>query len=200
MATFATTWEDPMNDMMAMIHELSLRTAIATTYRAPQNPFSLLDDPYYDIPSLGLTDTQSDVFVPNLSSVNRTLSQRVNASTAYPENVYQSHFGWLGGAVAIIALTFGAILPVFGGWWHLGRPVSMSPIETAKAFKAPLLREADGNGTARDIVAQVGGLQVQYGASAAAKEDLLQERTGIRLISLITSSLFVLTHAHQAEG
>ena len=108
--------------------------------------------------------------------MNRTLSQRVNASTAYPENVYQSHFGWLGGAVAIIALTFGAILPVFGGWWRLGRPVSVSPIETAKAFKAPLLREADGNGTARDIVDQVGGLQVQYGALSAAKEE--RGRTG----------------------
>ena len=40
----------------------------------------------------------------------------------------------------------------------------MSPLEIAKAFDAPLLRQADPNGTGSDLVDAVGTDTVQYGA------------------------------------
>lgn len=83
----------------------------------------------------------------------------------YDETVYQSHYGWMIGALAVILIAFCSIVPTFYGWWHLGRSVSLSPIETAKAFEAPLLRRADPNGTAHDICVQLGSAYVQYGAS-----------------------------------
>lgn len=83
----------------------------------------------------------------------------------YEETVYQSHYDWMIGALAIILVAFCSIVPTFVDWWHLGRTVSMSPIETAKAFDAPLLWQADPNGTAHDISVQLRSVNIQYGAS-----------------------------------
>lgn len=83
----------------------------------------------------------------------------------YEETVYQSHYDWMFGALAVLVVALCSILPTFDGWWHLGRTVSMSPIETAKAFDAPLLRQADPNGTADDIAVHFRSVNVQYGAS-----------------------------------
>lgn len=82
----------------------------------------------------------------------------------YEETVYQSNYDWMFGALAVILVAFCSILPTYGSWWHLGRIVSMSPIETAKAFDAPLLRQADPNGTGHDIAVQYRSTYVQYGA------------------------------------
>lgn len=166
--TLDVKWTDPTDDMISMIQELSLRTAIATTFHAPppsQGTYSKAE-----LTRL-LTAEQSYIYSPNLTFVNRTLSQNVNVSMSYSETVYQSNRNWMAGALAIIGVAFCAILPIFGSWWHLGRTVSLSPVEVAKAFDAPLLRQADPNGTARDIVDEVGTLKILYGASASFDED-----------------------------
>lgn len=48
-------------------------------------------------------------------------------------NVYRSNFRWFGAAATVQALCIALVLPTFIGWWTLGRPVSFSPIEIAKA-------------------------------------------------------------------
>ena len=48
-----------------------------------------------------------------------------------------------------------AVLPLFIGWWELGRPVSFSPLEVAKAFDAPLLGAVDSIGGKEGIAEQV---------------------------------------------
>ena len=161
MNTDHVTWNDPIDDMISMVQELSLRTAIATTDHLPPSTQGIGPQDTYL-----LTAGQPNILLPNLTLVNRTLSQNVNASMTFSETVYESHFGWLAGSLAAMFLAFAAIFPLFSGWWHLGRAVSMSPIEIAKAFGAPIVMQTDSNGTARDLVNDIGKLQIGYGASA----------------------------------
>jgi hypothetical protein len=88
----------------------------------------------------------------------------VVATMQYVEPIYRSHLQWLAAALLITALACIAIELTFKGWWNLGRRVGMSPLEVAKVFDAPLLRQANPNGTGRDIVDAVGKDAVQYGA------------------------------------
>jgi hypothetical protein len=57
-----------------------------------------------------------------------------------------------------------AILPLYYGYWELGRTVSLNPLEIARAYGAPLLDGIDGNMGARDIEIEKGHLTVRYGA------------------------------------
>jgi hypothetical protein len=66
-----------------------------------------------------------------------------------------------------MAISFASILSLFPlhyGYWHLGRVVSLNPLEIARAFGAPLFEGVDGNVTARDIELERGNVSVRYGA------------------------------------
>ena len=56
-----------------------------------------------------------------------------------------------------------ANFPRYRGWWEIGRPTTLSPLETAKAFGAPLLAECNSNDKVRDLIKNVGDRNVQYG-------------------------------------
>ncbi|KAH8632793.1 hypothetical protein IG631_11427 [Alternaria alternata] len=70
---------------------------------------------------------------------------------------------WKFMAIAAL-LSFSSIIAVgatFYGWWELGRPFSMGPLELASAFEAPLLKAAGedaglGNNTVREPRVQFG--------------------------------------------
>ena len=61
-----------------------------------------------------------------------------------------------------------AIAPTFWGWWELGRPVSFSPVEIAKAFVAPSLETTgegmSSNASASTVVKHHGDKNLAYGA------------------------------------
>lgn len=57
---------------------------------------------------------------------------------------------------------------MFSGWWRLGRAVSLSPIETAKAFGAPGLNTADSNADAQAILKDIGNRGTRYGVMTTA--------------------------------
>jgi hypothetical protein len=86
--------------------------------------------------------------------------------TAYePVIMYQSRYRYLFAATLISLLACCSVLPTFNGFWRLNRPFSLSPIEIAKAFDAPLLR-LSGAGTSDlpvdKLVKRVGTTGVQY--------------------------------------
>jgi hypothetical protein len=56
-----------------------------------------------------------------------------------------------------------AILPLYYGYWKLGRSVSLSPLEIARAFGAPVLDGLDGNVSAADVECARGHVYVRYG-------------------------------------
>jgi hypothetical protein len=57
------------------------------------------------------------------------------------------------------------VIPLFVGWWELGRDVSFAPLEVAHAFGAALLAGLDSNATEDDIAkaVQERTKQVRYG-------------------------------------
>ncbi|KAL1961613.1 hypothetical protein VTN77DRAFT_1388 [Rasamsonia byssochlamydoides] len=72
--------------------------------------------------------------------------------------------------------------PVYG-WWHLGRPVSFSPVEIANAFAAPLFRGRDSNADVDGLLKTFGSQRVRYGAVAVRRSEVSEDPQdpGLRL-------------------
>jgi hypothetical protein len=95
----------------------------------------------------------------------------------FEETVYETQPKWLAGAFAVIVMACSSIVPTYWGWWRLGRPVSMSPLEIAKAFDAPLMQHADPNGSAADHLRTVGDMRVRYGSHVTVVEQRESDAT-----------------------
>lgn len=160
-------WSDPTDNMISTAHELTLRAAIATTNTRIVTFWN--EDESENTPDL-LTQFQSEIASPNLTFVNRTVSQDAEVTMTFEESVYKTQPKWLTAAFAVILLACISIVPTYWGWWHLGRPVSMSPLEIAKAFDAPLMQYADPNGSAANHLRTVGDMRVRYGYHATITE------------------------------
>ena len=100
------------------------------------------------------------------------LTQTVSGRRIDAESVFHSDFRFWAGASAfqVAAIIFNGM--IFWGWWRIGRNVSFSPVEIAKAFDAPLLQGAYSNGEAEGILKDVGHKRLRYGVK---REDLKEE-------------------------
>lgn len=140
-------WKDPTDDILSALHEIMFRTALKASNAA------------------------DSVFVQN-GQGNHTFhtKQTLQATQTSVQNVFLSHFGYLGGALAVMTLGVLSVLPTFNGWWHLGRPMTLSPIETAKAFNAPILstQPSHSNASVRQLMKDVGAREVRYGEVTVA--------------------------------
>jgi hypothetical protein len=168
------TWSDPTDDLISAAHELTLRTAIATTNTLVVVSSELGDS---EVTPDSLTQGQPEIGWPNMTLANRTTDQEVTVMMTFEETVYKTQPQWLAGAFAVIVMACLSILPTYWGWWRLGRPVSMSPLEIAKAFDAPLMQRADPNGLAADHLRTVGDIRVRYGYHATVAEQLESDTT-----------------------
>ncbi|KAL8749203.1 MAG: hypothetical protein Q9184_006900 [Pyrenodesmia sp. 2 TL-2023] len=95
--------------------------------------------------------------------------QHVTAQESLETPIYTSSYRFLALAVLFSLLGWLATLPLFMGWWRLGRGVSLSPIETAKAFGAPGLRTRDSNARVQDILREAGDRGVRYGVTTTTE-------------------------------
>ncbi|KAL6410613.1 hypothetical protein AUP68_07040 [Ilyonectria robusta] len=77
---------------------------------------------------------------------------------------YTLHSQFLAGTLAILVAGVLAVMWLFYGFWLLGRRVSMSPLEIAAAFQAPITAGADSNADAAQLATQVGKRPAKYGA------------------------------------
>lgn len=89
-------------------------------------------------------------------------------------NIYHVDKGLLFGGIAATTLLVVLVAPTFAGWWELGRPVSLDPVETAKAFDAPLLRGPGSNAAIGDLVRIVGGRRLKWGDVEDSNERVLR--------------------------
>lgn len=121
-----------------------------------------------------LQSTRELMFRTAVSSANDSNVQVVQAQASGTHFTYRTEFLFLALGNLFSMLAFCAVLVVFDGFWDLGRVVSMSPIETAKAFNAPMLRHGDSNAPAGDLLKQVGSQPVKYGVvhDANAEDEL----------------------------
>lgn len=140
----APSWNDPRSDIMAALNELAFRTGV---YAAT----------HYDEAFLRPRVDDNLPIYYNISGMQRT-----------PINVFRADMNYFAGAAAVELLTILIILFTFYGFWRLGRSVTLSPLEIAKAFDSPLLLDADSNYNGRDIARFEGTRTIQYGALNAS--------------------------------
>ncbi|KAK2778789.1 hypothetical protein CKAH01_11563 [Colletotrichum kahawae] len=89
--------------------------------------------------------------------------QRLQGEHRGLSTIYVANHSYLYAAAAITFLTGLMITPLFYGFANLGRQVSLSPLEIAKAFDPPQLREAASNSDAKALLRSLGNKQVNYG-------------------------------------
>ena len=107
---------------------------------------------------------------PGISSdVWPMATQTFSAHQLTPTLVFRSDYRYLWAAVALMAAALSALCLGLWGWWELGRSVSLSPIETAKAFGAPLLRDATNGVHVTQLVDELGHVRVQYAGVAGGE-------------------------------
>ncbi|KAH5332489.1 hypothetical protein HBI12_054130 [Parastagonospora nodorum] len=128
-------------------------------------PFMNFFDPTPDI----MSDAREIAFrialdIPNQGGKPQDYLKTIEVQQLWSQIVYKSQYIYLAVAVAITVL---ASLSVFGlllGWWKLGRKVTLSPIEVAKAFAAPSLHDALSNTDIKALLKTTGHRRLRYGA------------------------------------
>ncbi len=98
-----------------------------------------------------------------LSAYYNNSLQYVQATEMKSEVHYSTNTAYMCGALASTLVCVLLIIPVYWGFWELGRKVSLNPIEIANAFQAPVLSSVHpGSGHADDVVKVAGKQHVQY--------------------------------------
>lgn len=149
------TLPDPTSDVLTSVRELAFRTALYIPQTKGDimkvNPEPPIEYPY-------------SPFVPlNEVERKRTFEQTIEIEQTAQEVVFKSQYQFLAIAIGITLVATGCVLTVLAGWWHLGREVSLSPIEIAKAFNAPLLAESHPNAEVRRLLRECGEQRLRYG-------------------------------------
>jgi hypothetical protein len=138
----------------------------------------MLNDVYFRAGAIaGFPASDSGPVDPNLVFEPGQMSPHETTGTRTDPNgtVYSIRMRWyiIASSIQCFAILFAALL--YWGWWQLGRHVSFSPIEIAKAFDAPLLQDVKTNSRAKDLLRDVGNLRIRYGA-VSQRQPLLGER------------------------
>lgn len=97
---------------------------------------------------------------------NTSMLEYVTSNEVVTRNIYVSDYLYFGIATGLSMLSIIGVIATFNGFWLLGRSVSLSPIETAKAFNPPILSNHDSNATIRDLLEEVGKRSIRYGSVA----------------------------------
>ena len=100
----------------------------------------------------------------DIAAGNSSMIQSVSGTQSNTPAVYKSQYLYLVIAVILTGIAVFFVTLTFAGYSVLGRSVSMSPLETAKAFNAPLLESADPNADVKSLMHMVGERSVKYGA------------------------------------
>lgn len=93
-------------------------------------------------------------------------SQDFRASVTGIVEQYRTSFEYVGGALAATFITVLFVLPVYWGFWQLGRKVTLGPLEITNAFGAPITRPDQTKGYHADfdqVLEDIGHRRVQYG-------------------------------------
>ncbi|KAH7359722.1 hypothetical protein BKA66DRAFT_225649 [Pyrenochaeta sp. MPI-SDFR-AT-0127] len=93
-------------------------------------------------------------------------SQTVDTAVGGIVEQYVTSFVYVGGAIAATFVTVLLVLPVYWGFWQLGRKVTLGPLEISNAFGAPIItpeKTMAYHGDFEQVLEDVGHRRVQYG-------------------------------------
>lgn len=177
----AINWnKDPTDDIVNALNNMMFRTALAGK-----------DFPKYKLIN-GTTDqwwsSYFEAFPPNITAGDNGLPipQTITMKHSSTVNIFQSHYSYLGAALAVMMAGVLVVIPTFNGFWELGRSTSLNPLEIAKAFNPDILGGTGSNASTKHLDKTVGKMEVKYGemidervisgGSGYAEDDVLRFR------------------------
>lgn len=134
------TWSDPTEEVISSLQEIMFRTALSASNDS---------SPFYYYSGVNASHVQTN--------------QTMNTVEVSLLPAFQVHYGYLAAGVAVMIACVVPVASTFYGWWRIGRPISLSPIEIAKAFNAPLLQGKGSNCELDELLDFVGNRPVRYG-------------------------------------
>jgi hypothetical protein len=159
-------------------------TSAQTTFYAdldePQNRcWYKIDRPSKDDPAvemlrkLNTLSFVSALYIKGAPTINKSLdadlgmaNQTTITSVTGIVEEYKTSFAYVGGALAATFVTVMLVLPVYWGFWQLGRKVTLGPLEISQAFGAPIIapdKTKAYHGDFDQVLEDVGERRVQYG-------------------------------------
>jgi len=106
----------------------------------------------------------------NDSEVQTFTARRTNSTP-----IFHSDRRYLAAALVAMLLALLTVLFLLWGWWDLGRPVSLSPLETAKAFGVPMMQCAGQDSTVEGILKDNRKTRVRYNVVVDDGSGMIQE-------------------------
>ncbi|KAL1793458.1 hypothetical protein ACET3X_008440 [Alternaria dauci] len=92
--------------------------------------------------------------------------QTITASVTGIVEQYKTSYAYVAGALVATLVTVMLVLPVYWGFWQLGRKVTLGPLEISQAFGAPIIapdKTKAYHGDFDQVLEDVGKRRVQYG-------------------------------------
>ncbi len=96
-------------------------------------------------------------------NMNPDNEQTVSYNSTTPTTVYRTNFTYTWTAAVISLLGTLSVIPLFWGWWELGRPMTFGPLEIANAFEAPLFNDMGSNSKESQSMRKLSRRKVMYG-------------------------------------
>ncbi|KAK4206946.1 hypothetical protein QBC37DRAFT_107181 [Rhypophila decipiens] len=91
---------------------------------------------------------------------------------------YETDYGFLIAAVVVTVFSVACVLPVYWGFWELGRETTLEPLEIATALQAPVLLSGtttqSRSGEIDNVLEEVGKREVLYGILPGEAPDAMR--------------------------
>jgi hypothetical protein len=121
-----------------------------------------------------LSSMQNSMFRASLRASNDTDVQSLTVQRTKLAQVFHSEYGYLVAASLLTLLGLITLHFMLQGWWEFERPISLSPLETAKAFCAPFMEGASYHTTVDGILKTIGLIRVKYDGKTMVYEDTVR--------------------------
>lgn len=191
--SYELIFDDPLEDFTRSLNELSLRYAMKNVPNTEHRRAEKMSCPWganleeeansYHYDELGEVWKDGNATkahqerVSNLMKTKPSRQQMLEVTKWENVATYKARYHYAAIAVGLSCATSCFQLLLLMGWRKLGRTFSVSPLEVAKAFDAPLMRDAGSNSTGEQIAREMRHLRVKYG-EAQVQEKLQAEIEG----------------------
>lgn len=133
------------------------------------------------------------MFRASLQASTATDVQTFSVQRTNQALIFYSNYRFLAAALVVMLLALLAVLFLLWGWWELGRHVSLSPLETAKAFGPPMMQDAGSNSAVDGILKAIGPMGVRYDGEGGIILQSLERRNEEESEEEVTE------HGHQMQ-
>lgn len=155
---------DPLADVLSTLDEISLRYALKSMPESEVRSDELAEF---------MEDFDNgDTMDRAAAAMDMAFSKDLKAEMTEERTVavYRAHYVYTGIAMGVTYLATLLTLSLLRGFQTHGREFTMSPLELAKAFNAPVLRHIGSNSSGSDISQATADIAVKYGEVQSEKE------------------------------